>query len=496
MKRAKKMVLSGLLAISLMASTVVPAFASNITIPTVSQPTSATYRITTTVSNGTIDPGMDVAGNTNKTINYKANDGYKLKSLKVDGVFVSVKNYPTSYTFTQVKDNHRVEAVFAKDGETNMKNIALSVVNGTIDKSEAVSNGGNKVVKFQPTAGYQLAKVMLDGAEVPKAQWTPFLGGSYSFTNVTKDRSLQVIYEKSNGTTDTYTITTKVTNGKIDVSKTVSKNGSKTITYSGLSGYHLAKIEIDGSALSAEEMKNNANSYTFSDVTKDHNISVYYEADKDAIKDYEIKVTAKNGKINDDKSEVNLTVKKGESTKVTYTPDAGYRLKSLILNDKPLDIATYKDSYTFTNVDANQVLKVEFEKVPGNAATYTIKTSVVNGTITGNATVNEGEAKTIEYSPKSGYVLKSVKVDGKEVSIKDYPNKYAFTNVKENHEIAVEYKTKVVASTVGKGNKAATARQGSNAKTGDHTNIALYVLLAGLSFGVIAGTVLRRKKNK
>lgn len=82
-----------------------------------------------------------------------------------------------------------------------------------------------------------------------------------------------------------YTITTRVENGSIlynggDVSNSQvsAKYGmDAAFDYSGLDDYKLVKIEIDGKVLSAEEMKANADSYTFYNVRKNHSITVKYE---------------------------------------------------------------------------------------------------------------------------------------------------------------------------------------------------------------------------
>ena len=69
-----------------------------------------------------------------------------------------------------------------------------------------------------------------------------------------------------------------------------------------------------------------------------------------------------------------------------------------------------------------------------------ITTEVVNGTITPSDTkVKVGTDKKIDYSPKEGYFLTSVAVDGKEVDQAKYPSTYSFTNVQADHTIKVVY---------------------------------------------------------
>ena len=69
-------------------------------------------KITTSVTNGTIDPSCDVYKGDKKTINYAPKDGYKLKSVTVDGTEVDISQYPSSYTFTNLDKNHEIAVVY------------------------------------------------------------------------------------------------------------------------------------------------------------------------------------------------------------------------------------------------------------------------------------------------------------------------------------------------------------------------------------------------
>lgn len=71
---------------------------------------------------------------------------------------------------------------------------------------------------------------------------------------------------------------------------------------------------------------------------------------------------------------------------------------------------------------------------------WNITTSVTNGTITPSIyNVPNGQSRTISYSYNTNYVLDSVKVDGRDVSITDYKNSYTFSNITADHTIDVKY---------------------------------------------------------
>lgn len=70
-------------------------------------------------------------------------------------------------------------------------------------------------------------------------------------------------------------------------------------------------------------------------------------------------------------------------------------------------------------------------------------TEVINGTIDPSVTnIEDGQDKTISYTPNEGYFLKSIKVDGSELSPEQLvtnKDSYTFSNINEDHTIVVEY---------------------------------------------------------
>ena len=73
------------------------------------------YKITTEVENGTIDDAIHrISKGQTKTIKYRANNGYMIKSITVDGVSCAVNSYLTSYTFSNITGNHHIKVVYEK----------------------------------------------------------------------------------------------------------------------------------------------------------------------------------------------------------------------------------------------------------------------------------------------------------------------------------------------------------------------------------------------
>ena len=290
--------------------------------------------------------------------------------------------------------------------------IDTSVTNGTITPDQIVTHGDDCTITYSADANHHLVSVTVDGTDV-----TATNPSSYTFSGVTADHTINVVYA-----IDTFTIDTSVTNGTITPDQTVGYGSDCTITYSANTGYHLDSVTVDGSAV---DIGTYPTSYTFSGVTANHTINVVY-----AINSYTIDTSVTNGSITPDQ-----TVTYGDDCTITYSADANHHLVSVTVDGSAVDIGAYPTSYTFSGVAANHTIDVEYA-----IDTYTITTSVTGGTITPSQTVDHGDDCTISYSSAgSGYYLASVTVDGSAVDIGTYPNSYTFSDVTENHTIDVEY---------------------------------------------------------
>ena len=89
----------------------------------------------------------------------------------------------------------------------------------------------------------------------------------------------------------------------------------------------------------------------------------------------------------------------GTSATISFTPDNGYRIKSVRLNNADVTSSVTNNSYTISNISANTTLEVEFEAIPPTAYTLSIKatgngSASYDGTTirskTSTFTVNEG----------------------------------------------------------------------------------------------------------
>ncbi|NTU70775.1 MAG: hypothetical protein HGB10_03005 [Coriobacteriia bacterium] len=126
------------------------------------------------------------------------------------------------------------------------------------------------------------------------------------------------------------------------------------------------------------------------------------------------------------------SVQPGADSTFTITPNAGYAIETVLVDDAPIGAVM---SYVFTNVTADH-----------NIAAYFVKTwdltaaPSTNGTITpeGTTTVHEGVDATFTVTADAGYRVGVVTDNGGPVAI-DGNGRYVITGVAADHEIAATF---------------------------------------------------------
>lgn len=163
---------------------------------------------------------------------------------------------------------------------------------------------------------------------------------------------------------NTHTITaTASSGGTIDPSGTVSvaDGNSQTFTFAPYSGYYISSVVVDGQSISWA-----GNSYTFTNVTANHTITVtfaksgggsgsgntYYTIDAEA---------GHGGSIT---PEGRILVASGGDKTFTITPDEGYRIADVLVDGESIGVVS---SYTFENVRSDHTIEVIFERYSGVA---------------------------------------------------------------------------------------------------------------------------------
>jgi hypothetical protein len=210
-------------------------------------------------------------------------------------------------------------------------------------------------------------------------------------------------------------------------SVTVPYGYDTTFTWLPVTGYHLDSVLVDG------VRTDSAASYTFTNVTVNHTITVYVSPNL-----YTISCTAVgNGTVAPGGT---LTVSYGRDTVVSIIPQTGYHVDSVFCDNVRVDSLS---RYTFHGVAANHTLSAFFSinhyQLTATAGLY--------GSVTpaGPLDVVYGASQRYLFTPDSGYHVDKVMVDGSSV---DSLEGYTFSAVAANHSLGVTFRGPLTAVSV------------------------------------------------
>jgi FOG: WD40-like repeat len=135
----------------------------------------------------------------------------------------------------------------------------------------------------------------------------------------------------------------------------------------------------------------------------------------------------------------NVPVNSGNSQTFTVTPNPGYHIKDVLVDGKSVGPVT---TYTFENTTSDHTIEAVFEKIiPVITISYG-----ENGKVdpSGQITVNYGTSETFTITPKTGYHVSDVKLDGNSVlnalvDNHDGTFSYTLSNITDNHTIDVSF---------------------------------------------------------
>lgn len=372
-----------------------------------------TYTITATADEGgRISPSGAVQVGKGESIRFtiRADRGKSIRDVRVDGRSVGAV---TEYTFTNVRENHTIYASFE---ETRYTITATAGPNGSIYPSGTVSRireGESVTFKMMPSTGYKVSTIKVDGIV------TSMTGvNEYTFQNIRANHTIDVAFEPAK-----YNITASSdANGLIFPSGQVQASYGTSQTFSMIPniGYAIKDVLVDGVSVGA------VNTYTFSNISADHTISVTFAP--------VFTITATAGNFGAIDPTGDIKVASGGSQKFTMTPNIGYSIADVKIDGISIGAV---NEYTFTNVTANHSINVTF-----TVKTYTITaTAGVGGSISpsGTVAVSHGGNQKFDFIPDTGYNIADVKVDGVSVGA---VQTYTIANVTSNRTIDVSFSLK------------------------------------------------------
>ena len=192
---------------------------------------------------------------------------------------------------------------------------------------------------------------------------------------------------------------------------TYADGDTVTLTVTADPGYYVKSTELNGTAVSL----NSDNEYVFTIESDSTFTAEFAEIPPDS---YVVTVNCgEHGTVTPGTADY----ESGTEVTLTVTPDSGYRVKSVTLDGKAVTLTNGK--YTF-KVTANCTFEAEFEAIPADRYTVTVKCGEHGAVTPGTADYESGTEVTLTVTPDSGYRVKSVTLDGKAVTLTN--GKYTF----------------------------------------------------------------------
>lgn len=168
-------------------------------------PTPKTYTITSSATEGgSISPlgETTVTEGASQSFTITPNEGYEISDVLVDGESAGVL---TAYTFTDIKANHTISAVFAQENQPPAPSapsnpsitkytITVSISDGgMIDPpgSIQVNKGTSQTFNIMPFSPcYEIDDVLVDGESVGTED-------TYTFTNIQKNHTIEAVFSSN-----------------------------------------------------------------------------------------------------------------------------------------------------------------------------------------------------------------------------------------------------------------------------------------------------------
>jgi hypothetical protein len=358
---------------------------------------------------GVITPSNDFKTSIKEkhTFEFKANNGFGLADVLIDGLSDPTAVKTGKYTLEAVKEKHTVTAVFSPLFSVNVGANGSVYSNGSTLKAGAnsvlVDKGTNKQFIFVPNYGYKVDKVEVNGINNTDA----VMNGNYTFNNVQIAQSLKVTFTEVN-----FSIIIEQRLGETIIStekRSVLYNVRETVDFVPSAGYSIHEIFIDGVKSTSAESDHK---YAFI-ITKDFSVVVKLNRLSYAIS-YSVSSGSGTGTI----SMVGTgNVLHGHDRTFNITPAVGYQISSvtlgtMTLTGAELEAVRISGRYTFYNVTETNGITVSFTKMEYNLTVVT----------DGNGTANDGSFAVVKVAhdtsfeinivPNIGYVVKSISVDG------------------------------------------------------------------------------------
>ena len=309
------------------------------------------------------------------TISLYPSNGYRVKSLKVNNVDKTSYISNNQYTVSNISANTTVSIVFeAIPTYTLTVNVlgngyatygGYNISNGY--RSYTLNEGASATIDLYPSEGYRIKSLKVNNID----RTSSVTNNKYTVSNITANTTVTVEFEAIPVTT--YSLSIKATgNGSaifnsVSVRNTtrafsVNKGANAVITLIPDNGYRIKSLKIN--SLDRTSVITN-NQYTISNISANTTVEVEFEAIPPAAYNLYVKATGNGYAWYNGTSIKNTTktfsVNEGASATIVFSPESGYRIKCITVNnvDKTSEIADSR--YTINSMTSSAAVEVEFE---------------------------------------------------------------------------------------------------------------------------------------
>ena len=379
------------------------------------------------------------------TVTFTTDAPYYVADVLVNGV---AQGRIESYTFENVTETQTVGIKYGYKIDASVSNyntygdIAMDDPQGTIEPAtQYIPEFDPMTVTGTVAEHFHLYQLLVNGEDRIDEVVFGADPHNYSFTMDSVDNNYTIIAMVK---VDTFAITYNVLAGQgyADASELlVAGDTYSTIVNYGdnwyseiapATGYSIGNVTLDG------ENMYTASNNQFNFIVESHVFDINFVANT-----YTITTNAYGaGTVSDDTTFV-FDPENPVNYEFTATPDEGYYVSAVIINNEAQDLTDVEGAYTTTieNVADNYVINAHF-----SIYTYTMTAEAgEGGTITpdGAQTVNYGTDVTYEINANEGWYIASTVIDGvttnytqaDEVVTLTVP----FTGINDNHEVSVTF---------------------------------------------------------
>lgn len=347
-------------------------------------------------------------------------DGYKLVGVMVNGSTVAADG-AGNYSYEITADVSAINIVVttqtvASAGIVPQVSAENASVEG-IESGRAYASGETVEFTVRPSRGYRVVKVTLNGEEIVAGE------SGYSYTVQDSDTAIVIIVQ-----TELISLETSVTvtpEGSAEVGGYELAYGiddAVTFTVTANAGYEITRVTVNGYDVTASD---NVYSYTVKDT--DSAVEIVVETAK---KQLTVSKTVTNATLGGLKESYTF----GENVQFTVTPETGYEVTEVKVNDSVIKAVEGTYSYTVLPEDTQisitvttQLIALTPELDEGDGAT-------VNGL---EESYNIGNTVTFTITTEEYVTVDSVTVNGDPVTEQDGTYSYVIKESDRKLTIAV-----------------------------------------------------------